>query len=905
MKRTILGEGELHNPNSIQLLSDEQFTHTDLNSKHNVGLLIDSLIGVHIQLALREVQFLHNDYKTSLLETEAQSSILNNKRMQLIELLNSILNMSDIQRHSEQTESNDSKQYQTEFMTSVSDALTLAQNTINTAEQYDLNDDVLSTIFGEKYHGEELNQTDNSISLPTPLLDEFTESIDGVCTHLSSLLIPSDFYDEDQNRLFNNVLEEIGRFHVCFGGIGDALVNMSGVLDENTDSDITVLAFANSVLAYQELFNTLSSITHQIKKVFVLPIGTRKNERAYLRGTVSRHPNCIRMGIVPSEDLEEKFWNPRLDIFNDCGVIEHPKWVQNISPLKLSEFQLVIAPKGSVFGTFRSKRNTFTRASWNTLMKLTKSAGLSPVIIGTPDEEEYYPIDNHCMDKRSTNFSEQFALLRGADLVISADSWHKSFSALAGIPTIVYDSLRGHDISLYEDNSNHVFIRPWSDISLIHSDSELCSTVDRIILKKGINIKHSFTSLYQTMDVRKSLPVRTNQYHRLTSFHPVFWSHDYSAVDSVLIKCSTALGDSLMITNVVRNIKNAYPALKIYVSGNEVSNLVFLHNTDIYEFVERFSARELELESSVDHVVEYNHIIDQLPEYYGGLHFMDILNNIAGIKSQSRELNYVATESELSFSKQLLLSHLSQLPDCGQEYIICGLQLGTEKDIARSYHNSPSLIIELLNSYDNLVMVNFGSLDIEVSHPRYVDFAEQSIPLREQIAAVSFCSMFISIDSAFYHVAHNLYKVPTLLLQSVTNEALIGNPLAGTVYPFRNSKANCKSCYWACGKNCLDEVAPSEIVSAFNTMAKSIANGITWNPTIEQHTTVEYDSRQDKWFIEMYSTRSSGKTTSYTIKESSDSLPSYSISWNGVEIEKSIIHSPDKLRQAQLKTMFS
>lgn len=916
MKSTSSGNIDSCNLTTSLHQLDEQFALGQTLGNQNIGLLIDSLIEVHLQLALTQKQPLSENkckksLETTTPESEQSSVSLHYKRQQLIEQLNQVLGIStsqievsQIDSESLELNSNEVIEYpQTELMTSVSNALSSAYTTISTAEQYDLNEDVFSAIFGDNYQGIEFKQ--NEIPPSTPVIDSYTESVNGVCVQLSSSLIPTDFHNQEQHQLFCKALDEIGKYHVCFGGIGDALVNLSGVLDEQSESGITIVAPANSVVAYQELFNTLNSITHRISKVYILPIGTARSERAYLRIALSQHPNCVRMGIVPSVDLEEKLWNSKLNIFKECGVAEHPNWVNNIQPIKLQDFQVVIAPKGSVFGTFRSKRNTLARSSWDTLMKITGLAEIHPVIIGTPDEQEYYPIGTHCIDKRSKNFSEQFALLRGADLVISADSWHKSFSALAGVATIVYDSLRGHDISLHEDTSSYVFIDPWSDITLIHNDTELCSTVDRILHEKGLLNRDSFTDLYQTINVRKQLPTRTNQYHRLTSLHQVFWSHDYLAMDSVLIKCSTALGDSLMITNVVRNIKSSYPHLKVYVSGNDVSRLVFLNNTDVEQFVERFSPLELELESSVDHVVEFNHIIDQLPEYYGGLHFMDILNNIAGIKSLHRELNYVATDEELMTSKQYLLSYLKQLPECKQEYIICGVQLGTEKDKTRSYQNSPRLIMELLDSYDNLVLVNFGTQNIDVNHPRYLDLSAKSISLREQISAVSFCSVFVSIDSAFFHVAHNLYKVPTLLLQSVTNEALIGNPASGTVYPFRNKASGCKSCYWACGKNCLDEVEPSLIVSAFSQMANNIAQGITWTPTADQHKTIDYDNKQDNWFIETYMSRCSGKTTSYTIKESSQPLPSYSTSWNGVEVEKAIIHTTDKLRQVNFQTAFS
>ena len=56
--------------------------------------------------------------------------------------------------------------------------------------------------------------------------------------------------------------------------------------------------------------------------------------------------------------------------------------------------------------------------------------------------------------------------------LVGADSWGKTFSALAKIPTVVFEPIKGADLAGWKDSADWVFIEPWPDVKMINSFDE-------------------------------------------------------------------------------------------------------------------------------------------------------------------------------------------------------------------------------------------------------------------------------------------------------------------------------------------------------------------------------------------------------------------------------------------------
>ena len=68
-------------------------------------------------------------------------------------------------------------------------------------------------------------------------------------------------------------------------------------------------------------------------------------------------------------------------------------------------------------------------------------------------------------------------IINGSQALIGADSWAKTFSALAGLPTIVFPPTYDGVLSLTGDASMNVFLKPWPNITLVQSTAEVAQAL--------------------------------------------------------------------------------------------------------------------------------------------------------------------------------------------------------------------------------------------------------------------------------------------------------------------------------------------------------------------------------------------------------------------------------------------
>ena len=356
----------------------------------------------------------------------------------------------------------------------------------------------------------------------------------------------------------------------------------------------------------------------------------------------------------------------------------------------------------------------------------------------------------------------------------------------------------------------------------------------------------------------------------LTSFSKNFWSRDYLSSKNVLVIPTTAIGDNLMLTAIVANLKEQYPHLNIYIKNNLTVQQIFKYHPAVTSLVNDSD------KINYDAIIDYTNLIAKLPEYYNGLGFMDLMGNIAGIKFTEREIIFKISDVEIENARQEISNFSSKK--------IIGVHFSTSKDIKRSYQHGSELI-RLINEQDkNTRFIHLGNeyvpgLDSSIVY----DAALYSPELRKQIALSSFCDSFITIDSAFFHIGHNYFKKPTLGIFGLTNPELVGNHKAGFSY-IRNESLNCLNCYWQipCNIECMNNLKPEDIAKAFFNIKNNMIFG---QDLKEEVINIEWDANPDDLLFNFF--LSNRRALKPVINDFNNLLPEYSKNWNGIIINKS------------------
>ena len=238
-------------------------------------------------------------------------------------------------------------------------------------------------------------------------------------------------------------VDVLEKFQLGNGGIGDFLLSLSTFYDNIPDDQkVNVIFLANTPEHIKELYKLFP----KLGKVLII-----QNDWQLLHELFT-HKNCIGTGILP-QALYYPQWS-KVNIFKDYKVKEFPKFTQLIKAEKLAD---------------KSKKQLFLQVTGS------KTEG-SNKIRRIPDKEieTIYRDYKDWLIIRSEEFSsieETLEVIKGSDLVIGCDSFAKTWSAMCGIKTIVYDNVYNNN---YLDNfidktdaGHYIFIYPFSRIEFI------------------------------------------------------------------------------------------------------------------------------------------------------------------------------------------------------------------------------------------------------------------------------------------------------------------------------------------------------------------------------------------------------------------------------------------------------
>ena len=427
------------------------------------------------------------------------------------------------------------------------------------------------------------------------------------------------------------------------------------------------------------------------------------------------------------------------------------------------------------------------------------------------------------------------------------------------------------------------FMSKWS--RHIRPDAELFYAEDGLKMQ-GNTLAPISEEKFKTMlesQLKGSKPKEEKKEY-FTGFSKKFLARNYRDAKTVLIKSPPAIGDAFALTALTAELKEKYPQLKIYISGNEVVADVFLNHNDIEDIILSGSEEELAIESMADVVVDYTNIIAKLPEYYNGISYMDIFGNIAGMRFTKQDIIYTITEQESDWAK----NEISGFKD-GK--ILIGIQLFTNKDQKRSYPFVKDVVKELLNRNPNFRFLLLGKESPGLNIPELYDCAWKNIPFRLQMALAKHCDKFLTIDSAFYHAGHNYFKKPTMAIFGLTNPALSGNPSAGFAV-VRNHGLSCLNCYWRipCNIECMHKLPSSVIADEFMQIENKITKKFDYKTvTINVNENTDIDELLFGFYI------NNKDTVRLKLIDEKNILPSYFENANGIEIVRVFEKTPGNI----------
>jgi glycosyltransferase involved in cell wall biosynthesis/Tfp pilus assembly protein PilF len=325
--------------------------------------------------------------------------------------------------------------------------------------------------------------TDEQLAREPAALHPWIYRIEGRHVYLSEEIFPrpSGFCykpDELQNAAQKLVLllKELPEFYAHLGGAGDALVLLASFYDQSPTG--IIFSYANNVSAAKALFDAFPKLS----KIYFLPQHAEPLFHLALRfALISQLRNCLGAGATPLDSYDVE-WKAGLDIGKKYRIKKTPRWAADFRKNENSR-QIAVAPKGSLSGMVGSKRNIILPEIWPQVLAHVQARGFEPVILGMAAEAKEYPALPGCLDARTESFTGQMQCIGRCAGLVGADSWAKTFSALAEIPTLVFEPLKSADIITWKDASDWVFIEPWPAIKMIRSLEDFRREFDARIAK--------------------------------------------------------------------------------------------------------------------------------------------------------------------------------------------------------------------------------------------------------------------------------------------------------------------------------------------------------------------------------------------------------------------------------------
>ncbi len=322
-----------------------------------------------------------------------------------------------------------------------------------------------------------------SLNAPVKLSDAKYHYLNGSILHEVSNLLRAQS-EADRVNLVRNIMDRfagLGKFYVHFGGAGDALLLLSTFYDESSDQ--MIVSVSPSPDSSKSLFDAFP----RLKGIYFIPYPEEFVSHILLRKLFVGMPGFLGMGTTPRDPYYFDEWGHVKDLTVQYGVNTNPGWARRLCDETEQSSSIVIHPVGGISPLDHSVRKMITSDEVSKIVGTLNADGITPTIIGTPAEAEYYHLDGlRVDDRRSYSFGEQMRIIASGRLLIGADSWAKTFAALCGKPAIVFHSLRGGSRSGVTEVGDNIFLKPWPTITVVNNVSEFINALHDILARHEI-----------------------------------------------------------------------------------------------------------------------------------------------------------------------------------------------------------------------------------------------------------------------------------------------------------------------------------------------------------------------------------------------------------------------------------
>jgi len=265
-------------------------------------------------------------------------------------------------------------------------------------------------------------------------------------------------------------------FYLSFGGAGDALIMLAACWDNPRARPVF---FTNGNRLTSRLFDAFGMKTLIHPNIMGQPWTNTVLE------PLLKHPNFKPAGHLPVS-LDYSDWKHKHQYFIDTMITETP-WRHTLgvepNPFQTSQV-VVICPSGSTKD--KSRQRFITNEEYQTLAQFYLDGGCTVyTCMSEEDIRVYKPIKHpHAAFVSADKFSsprkesrhdaaKMLRYINSASLVLSPDTWMKTYSLLAGIPTIVFMTRwNGRYRLIGEDVADYVFLHPaiWKKIKFAKAE---------------------------------------------------------------------------------------------------------------------------------------------------------------------------------------------------------------------------------------------------------------------------------------------------------------------------------------------------------------------------------------------------------------------------------------------------
>jgi len=257
-----------------------------------------------------------------------------------------------------------------------------------------------------------------------------------------------------------------GPYYLGIGGLGDLILTL-GTLFHDPSARLIFWATTGLPLVAKKML-----LAFGVKEYYLLPAFPADPIGRFVWEACYRHRNLVAWPIAPyTLDYDE--WASLTDEYTRRLVPEIPLIERFGTVPKDGRRVLCLVPKGSLVqktvypDEFRTIVNRYFKEGW----KIYAVGGLSEITSYQDDRCDWINTDYIKTPDRTLSIDTKtlFRVLNSCDLVISVDTWVKTYTCMAGIETLVLRPRLPPHQHAYFQAGDHIFLNPgiWKTMKLL------------------------------------------------------------------------------------------------------------------------------------------------------------------------------------------------------------------------------------------------------------------------------------------------------------------------------------------------------------------------------------------------------------------------------------------------------